>query len=74
MTPYELGVLAAQRRNVPGHLKQAYAEGFAGAFEKRAAEIIGNRIPGAGWALRQQGYDAGILAHGGGDPYTLHPD
>jgi hypothetical protein len=25
MTPYELGILAAQRRNVPGHLKQAYA-------------------------------------------------
>lgn len=36
MTPYELGILAAQRRNVSGHLKQAYARGFAGVMEKRA--------------------------------------
>ena len=36
MAPYELGQLAAQRANVPDHLKQAYAEGFAGALEKRA--------------------------------------
>ena len=34
MTPYELGILAAQNANVPGHLKQAYVQGFAGAFEK----------------------------------------
>lgn len=36
MTAYELGILAAQRSNVPGHLKQAYARGFAGVMEKRA--------------------------------------
>ena len=36
MTAYELGMEVAQRALVPGHLKQAYAEGFAGAFEKRA--------------------------------------
>jgi hypothetical protein len=36
MTAYELGILAAQRANVPGHLKQADAQGFAGVMEKRA--------------------------------------
>ena len=36
MTPYALGILAARRRGVPVHLKQAFAQGFADAFEKRA--------------------------------------
>ena len=36
MPAYELGILAANRANVPSHLKQAYASGFAGALEKRA--------------------------------------
>ena len=30
MTPYELGIKVTQQRNVPGHLKQAYARGFVG--------------------------------------------
>ena len=42
MTAFELGILVAQRRNVPGHLKQAYADGFAGALEKRAQEVPSN--------------------------------
>ena len=36
MTPYELGIRTAQHANVPDHLKQAYAQGFAGVLEKRA--------------------------------------
>ncbi len=51
MTAYELGVLSAQQRNIPGHLKQAYALGFAGAFEKRAERpngfIAGPLVGGA---------------------------
>ena len=38
MAAYELGILAAQHALVPGHLKQAYARGFAGALEKRATD------------------------------------
>jgi len=41
MTAYDLGIIAAGRRNVPGHLKQAYAQGFAGAWEKAAAAVKG---------------------------------
>jgi hypothetical protein len=44
MTAYELGILAAQRANVPGHLKQADAQGFNRAFGKRAKEAT-NTVP-----------------------------
>ena len=45
MTPYELGALAAQRANVPGHLKQAYAQGFAESVEKRAQGMPEGTVP-----------------------------
>jgi hypothetical protein len=45
MTPYELGILAAQRRNVSDHLKQAYARGFAVALEKRAQGMPEGTVP-----------------------------
>jgi hypothetical protein len=49
MTPYELGQLAARTQQVPGHLKQACAQGFAGAFEKRAGTKGGLKgLAGAG--------------------------
>ena len=44
----------AQQRNVPGHLKQAYATGFAGAFEKTA-----QALPGA-MSLVMTPYELGI--------------
>jgi len=40
MTPYDIGLRAAQQVNVPGHLKEAYAQGFADTFEKKAAPPI----------------------------------
>ena len=40
MTALELGIRVAQQNNVPGHLKQAYARGFAGALEKRAMPLL----------------------------------
>jgi len=40
MTAYELGIKTAQQRNVPDHLKQAYAHGFAGAMEKRGETVL----------------------------------
>ena len=43
MTPYELGIKTAQQRNVPGHLKQAYAHGFAGVLVKAAQASGMNR-------------------------------
>lgn len=37
--------LAVRRRNVRGHLKQACAEGFAGALEKRARDVPKGTVP-----------------------------
>jgi len=37
MTLYDLGIRIAQQRNVPGHLKQAYAGGYAKQIEKQGA-------------------------------------
>ena len=55
MTPYELGMLAARTQQIPEHLKQAYAQGFAGAFEKSAADwhapAIGAGVGATGGAL-----------------------
>jgi len=39
MPAYKLGIPAAQHAHVPGHLKQAYADGFTEALEKRARTL-----------------------------------
>ena len=52
LSPHELGVLVARQRDVPGHLKPAYAAGF----EKAASEAIRHHMitgaPGTGKTTR----------------------